>query len=145
VTIRIALLVLALTLSGCSTRLAYSPNSLSSKAEAEKTLERVLREQTGSGSALSVEVTAQYFSTTDRFVYSSKDESGSGASVQPGRFIYFDNIGKIDFIERKRFLSSRSTYIVRVYDVVGYPIFTYAHHNKSKAELFLDSVETLRR
>lgn len=107
-------------------------------------LERVLHEQDGIYSAGQVSVTDKYFTTTDRMTRYAKNKNGSGASMQDGRYVYYDDIGTVNFYEKHKFLSSSKSYFVRIYDRVNYLIFTYYNHDPAKARQFIDSVATLQ-
>lgn len=126
--------LLALSLfvaAGCTTAIPYSPSPIASREEALRQVDRLLREQPEGHTPLGVEVTDEYFSVLNRHL-----NPIVGISVEP-QTVYFDSVDSIRLSKR------RSWFWVVLYDETQTPLFHYYHLNRTKAERFVDAIDTL--
>jgi len=140
---RLANCGLMLVVTGCASRIEYSPAGVYDKTKAEQIARRFLEEQPAKYAPLQIEITPEKICLT-RYRSKGDDIFGRGGREVPSRStIYRDNIGSVELIYRHQW-HMHHWYVARVYDKNGLLFTRAVSRDRTRAMEFLDAVVSLK-
>lgn len=133
----ILIAVIILLLTGCST-IHYTPNTLKTNTiEAKEIVKLIVQEQPAELAPIKVEVTDQYFK-----MYATKTNAMDGYIIPWNIVVYFNNIGKIEIKQKRRW--SKKWFVIAVRDKNKNLRYTIYTAQESKVKSFIDALYTLK-
>ena len=129
--------ILMIFLIGCS-NIRYSPNTANTNpTEAKEIVKEVVQEQPNELAPIKVEVTDQYFK-----MYATKTNAMDGYIIPWNIVVYFNNIGKIEIKQKRRW--SKKWFVIAVRDKNKNLRYTIYTAQESKVKSFIDALYTLK-